>query len=85
MIPIARPAPADIAPTPQRKAVFRIFQQERGRWCTRSDDGMTGGTFFTREAALHFVRRETTGTPALALHIAPAPTPLRLVGSSPRA
>jgi hypothetical protein len=72
MIPIAKPAPAGAASTPQRKPIFRIFQDERGRWCTRSDDGMTGGTFFAREAALRFVRRETTGTLALVLHIAPA-------------
>jgi hypothetical protein len=71
MIPLAKPAPAGIASTPQRKTIFRIFQDERGRWCARSDDGMTGGTFFVREAALRFVRRETTGMPALVLHIAP--------------
>ncbi len=71
MIPIAKPAPTDIVPTPERKTIFRIFQEARGRWCARSDDGITGGTFFTREAALRFVRRETTDRPALVLHIAP--------------
>jgi hypothetical protein len=71
MIPIAKPVLADIAPTPQRQTIFRIFQTERGRWRARSDDGMTGGTFFTREAAQRFVRRETAGMPALVLHIAP--------------
>ena len=71
MIPIAKPARAGNASTPPRKAIFRIFQDERGRWCTRSDDGMTGGTFFAREAALRFVRRETMGMPVLVLHIAP--------------
>lgn len=70
MIPIAKPMPADILPAPQRRTVFRIFQNDRGRWGVRSDDGMTGGTFFSREAALRFVRRETVGLPALVLHIA---------------
>lgn len=71
MIPIAKPATADIAPAPQRKTVFRIFQEELGRWRACSDDGMTGGTFFTHEAALRFVRREIAAIPALVLHIAP--------------
>jgi hypothetical protein len=71
MIPLAKPATAGTASTPQSKTIFRIFQDERGRWCARSDDNMTGGTFFAREAALHFVRRETAGIPALVLHIAP--------------
>ncbi|HXY99351.1 MAG TPA: hypothetical protein VEI03_05090 [Stellaceae bacterium] len=73
MIPIAKPVPADIAPAAQRKTVFRIFQEKRGRWCARSDDGMTGGTFFTHQAALRFVRREVAGMTALVLHIAPQP------------
>jgi hypothetical protein len=75
MIPIAKPASAGTASTPQstlqRKTIFRVFQDECGRWSARSDDGMTGGTFFAREAALRFVRRETAGIPALVLHIAP--------------
>ena len=71
MIPIAKLGEAVAAPRSQRKTVFRIFQDARGRWCAATDDGMTGGTFFAREAALRFVRRETTGTPALVLHIAP--------------
>jgi hypothetical protein len=71
MIPLAKPAAAGIASATPRKTIFRIFQDERGHWCARSDDDMTGGTFFAREAALRFVRRETTGLPALVLHIAP--------------
>jgi hypothetical protein len=70
-IPIAKPAALPLPVAPPRKTVFRIFQAERGGWCARSDDGLTGGTFFTHEAALRFVRRETTGVPALVLHIAP--------------
>jgi hypothetical protein len=52
----------------RRRAVLLVFRDERGRWCANSNGGMTGGTFFTREAALRFVQRETT---ALVLHIAP--------------
>ncbi len=59
MIPTATSAP----PT-----VFRLFQDEHSHWCVRTDDSMTGGTFFTREGALRFVRRETVGIPAPGLH-----------------
>lgn len=72
MIPLPKPVPSPVvSAAPQRKTIFRIFPIERDRWCARSDDGMTGGTFFTHEAALRFARRETTGVPALVLHIAP--------------
>jgi hypothetical protein len=71
MIPVAKPAPTPVAPLPQQRIVFRIFQDARGRWCARSDDGMTGGTFFAREAALRFVGRETVGLSALVLLVAP--------------
>jgi hypothetical protein len=89
MIAIAKTVAPGIAPTASpRKIVFRIFQDERGRWCAESDDRMTGGTFFAREAALRFVRRETTGMPALVLHIAPEMDGLgnlRLLRRRPRA
>jgi hypothetical protein len=89
MIPIAKTVAPGVAPTSSpRKIVFRIFQDEHGRWRAESDDGMTGGTFFAREAALRFVRRETTGLPALVLHIAPQMDglgSLRLVRRRPRA
>jgi hypothetical protein len=88
MIPIAKSMASGAAPTlSARKIVFRIFQDERGHWRAESDDGMTGGTFFAREAALRFVRRETTGLPALVLHIAPEMDGLgnlRLLRSRPR-
>jgi hypothetical protein len=71
MIPLAKPAAAGAVSAQRRKTIFRVFEDERGRWCARSDDGMTGGTFFAREAALRFVRRETMGMPTLVLHIAP--------------
>jgi hypothetical protein len=72
MIPLAKPVLAFSHPAPQlqRKAIFRIFPAGHGRWCARSEDGLTGGTFFTHEAALRFARRETTGVPALVLHVA---------------
>jgi hypothetical protein len=74
MIPLMKPVAASLsAPQPQRKAQFRIFPGEHGRWCALSEDGLTGGTFFTHEAALCFARRESTGVPALVLHVAAAP------------
>ncbi|HZB92993.1 MAG TPA: hypothetical protein VE397_16210 [Stellaceae bacterium] len=87
MIPIAKIATPGVAAASPRRIVFRIFQDDRGHWCAESDDGMTGGTFFEREAALRFVRRETTGVPALVLLIAPETDGrgnLRLVRSQPR-
>ena len=71
MIPITKIAAPGLASRSKRKIVFRIFQYARGRWRAESDDGMTGGAFFEREAAVRFVRRETTGMPVLVLHIAP--------------
>ena len=63
-------ARADIRPQPspsarQPNVVFRVFQNEHGRWCAMSDDGMTGGTFFDRAAAIHFARRESAAFPVL--------------------
>ena len=42
MSPLAKPAPAGTASTQRLTTIFRIFEDERGRWCARSDDGMTG-------------------------------------------
>jgi hypothetical protein len=87
MIPIAKIAAPDLASRSKRKIVFRIFQDARGRWRAESDDGMTGGAFFEREAAVRFVRRETTDMPVLVLHIAPEMDGfgnLRLLRSRPR-
>jgi hypothetical protein len=58
-----RPQPS--APAQQPKVVFRVFQNEHGRWCAASDDGMTGGTFFDRASAIHFARRESSAFPVL--------------------
>jgi hypothetical protein len=54
LIPIAKIAAPGLASRSQRKIVFRIFQDARGRWRAESDDGMTGGAFFAREAAVRF-------------------------------
>lgn len=72
MIPMAKPAPS-LVRAPPRKAIFRIVGIGWGRWRVSSDDGMMGGTFFTREAALRFARREAAGASALILYIGPHP------------
>ena len=51
----------------QARTIFRIQQQASGRWCVNSADGMTGGTFFERDAAIRFARRESVGVPVLVL------------------
>ncbi len=50
-----------------RRAMFRVWRDERGRWRVQGSDGMTGGTFFDRAAALRFARRESTDVPTLVL------------------
>jgi hypothetical protein len=45
------------------RSVFRITRGRNGRWCATSGDGMIGGTFFDRDAAIRFVRRESYGAP----------------------
>jgi hypothetical protein len=63
---IARPSIVPQVPAAARpSAAFRVFENEQGRWCVASDDGMTGGTFFDRAAAIHFARRESTAFPVL--------------------
>jgi len=59
-----RSEPQPLAPA-RPTVVFRVFQNEHGRWCVASDDGMTGGTFFDRAAAIHFARRESSAFPVL--------------------
>jgi hypothetical protein len=51
----------------QARTIFRIQQQASGRWRVNSADGMTGGTFFERDAAIRFARRESVGVPVLVL------------------
>jgi hypothetical protein len=63
-------APQWLRPTAQRKAVFRVFRNDDGRWCANRADGMAGGTFFEQDAAIRFARRESAGAPVLVLGIA---------------
>ncbi len=51
------------------KTVFRIFRDGIGHWCARRADGLVAGTFFDREAALHFARRECRDAGALTLMV----------------
>jgi hypothetical protein len=60
-----KPRPQPLAAAPRPTVIFRVFQNERGRWCVASDDGMTGGTFFDRASAIHFARRESAAFPVL--------------------
>ncbi len=64
--------PLPFVPSPQHRAVFSVFENSDGRWCAERQDGMTGGIFFDRDAAIRFARRESIGMPALVLHMAPA-------------
>jgi hypothetical protein len=41
-----------------RPALFSVFRDLKGRWCARRADGLVGGLFREKEAALRFVRRE---------------------------
>jgi hypothetical protein len=43
---------------PESKTVFEIFRDRIGHWCARRKDGLVFGTFFERDAAVHFARRE---------------------------
>ena len=58
-------APSRFESASARKAVFRVFRDEVGHWRVSSDDGMCGGTFFDREAAIRFARRESASFPVL--------------------
>jgi hypothetical protein len=37
---------------------FEIFRDPIGHWCARRNDGKVCGTFFERDAAVRFARRE---------------------------
>jgi hypothetical protein len=71
MIPASISTPPSIAPSARRRTIYRINQDARGHWCVSSSDGMTGGTFFERDAAIRFARRESVGVPVLVLQIEP--------------
>ena len=38
---------------------FEVFRDQIGHWCARRTDGKVCGTFFEREAAVRFARRES--------------------------
>jgi hypothetical protein len=40
------------------KINFEIFRDRIGHWCARRGDGKVCGTFFERDAAVRFARRE---------------------------
>jgi len=40
------------------KMTFEIFRDHIGHWCARRIDGKVCGTFFERDAAVRFARRE---------------------------
>jgi hypothetical protein len=67
MIPAGKTTAPLFHRIPQARAIFRIEQQASGRWCVNSADGMTGGTFFERDAAIRFARRESVGGTVLVL------------------
>ena len=67
MIPASKTRAPLSRPMSQARTIFRIEQQASGRWCVNSADGMTGGTFFERDAAIRFARRESIGFPVLVL------------------
>jgi hypothetical protein len=49
--------PTDIRSFAQQ-STFEIFRDRIGHWCARRADGMVFGTFFERDAAIKFARRE---------------------------
>ena len=53
------PPPAPESDEPDPGLTFHIFQNEIGRWCALSDDGMVLGIFFKRDAAIRFARDES--------------------------
>jgi hypothetical protein len=46
-----------------RPPVFMIGQDRRGNWVVQDQDGIAGGLFVTRDAALRYVRSENGGEP----------------------
>ncbi len=46
---------------------FELFRNRIGRWCARRVDGLVFGTFFERDAAIHFARRECRNVKLLRL------------------
>jgi hypothetical protein len=51
-----------IHPASSPIVIFRIYQNEAGRWCARKGDGSVAGTFFDHDAAIRFAKRESYGS-----------------------
>ena len=47
--------------------IFHIYRTAGGRRCAGTGDGLVGGTFFERSAALRFAEREGDGASVLVL------------------
>lgn len=75
MITASLPIPKSSCLPAPRRAIYRVHQDANGHWCAISSDGMTGGTFFDRDSAIRFARRESLGVPVLVLQIEPEPAP----------
>ncbi len=71
MIPAAVTTPKSFPLSAPRRAIYRVRRDANGHWCASSTDGMTGGTFFDRDSAIRFARRESLGVPVLVLQIEP--------------
>jgi hypothetical protein len=47
--------------------VFAIFRNGAGQWCARRADGLVGGIFLGRDAAVRFARRACRDPSSLVL------------------
>jgi hypothetical protein len=68
--------------TPLR-ITFEIFRDRIGHWCARRGDGKVCGTFFERDAAVRFARRECRDESLLVLVMRPAGDAGRLNSNIP--
>ena len=57
------------------KTAFEIFHDGIGHWCARRVDGLVLGTFFERDSAVHFARRECRDPSLLRLIFRTADSP----------
>ncbi len=58
MVPSTAPGPHAPDAVPLS---FELFRDRNGHWCARRADGRVCGTFFERDAAIRFARRESEG------------------------
>jgi len=52
---------------PDSITAFELFRNRIGRWCACRVDGLVFGTFFEREAAIHFACRKCRNAKLLRL------------------